>query len=148
MLSLHHSSKISFLFQVKRFVIPKTASLKIFISSIFFTENIELESLSYVLCSDEYLLKINQQFLHHDDYTDIITFNLATNNLPIIGECYISINRVKDNAKLYNTSNQRELLHVIFHGALHLCGYLDKTHHDISIMRNKEDHYLNLFLST
>lgn len=91
------------------------------------------------------MLTLNKQFLHHDDYTDIVTFNLATGNSPVIGECYISIDRVKDNADVYNTTLDDELLRVIFHGALHLCGYADKTQPDVIKMRNKEDYYLQLF---
>lgn len=127
---------------------PKIFLLKTFIDTLFTSEATKLESLSYIFCSDEYLLSLNRQFLHHDDYTDIVTFNLAADGLPVIGECYISIDRIKDNASLYNTTLKKELLRVIFHGALHLCGYTDKLQHDVLLMRNKEDHYLHLFLTT
>jgi len=148
MLSFPNLSKVTFFFEVKRFAVPRVSMLKSFVRTIFFTEERNLESLSYIFCSDDYLLTLNRQFLYHDDYTDIVTFNLAADNLPVIGECYISIDRIKENAHFYNTTINHELLRVIFHGALHLCGYADKTQHDISIIRNKEDHYLQLFLAT
>lgn len=143
-----HAPLVSFYFQVKRFTVPKVPLLKNFISNIFSAEKISIESLSYIFCSDDYLITLNRQFLHHDDYTDVVTFNLANNNLPIIGECYISIDRVKENARLYTTTFQNELHRVIFHGALHLCGYADKTDQDILTMRSKEDYYLHLYLTS
>lgn len=111
-------------------------------------EEKNLESLYYIFCSDDYLLTLNRQFLYHDYYTDIVTFNLAVADSPVIGECYISIDRIKDNAKLYNTSIKNEVIRVVFHGALHLCGYADITQQDISIMRKKEDYYMQLFLAS
>ena len=77
-------------------------------------------------CSDEYLLEINQAYLKHDDLTDIITFDLSDSPGVIKGEIYISVERVLDNALLFNTSFRDELARVVFHGALHLCGYKDK----------------------
>lgn len=148
MLSFSYPHKITFYFQVKRFAIPKVTVIKTVLNTIFANEETNYKSLSYIFCSDEYLLTLNRQFLQHEDFTDIITFNLAADNSPVIGECYISINRVKDNANLYNTTFMNELLRVIFHGALHLCGYTDKLQHDVLIMRNKENHYLQLFLSS
>ncbi len=103
-------------------------------------------SVQYVFCSDEYLLKINRQFLQHDFYTDIITFNLAKTKDPVEGEIYISLNRVKDNARLLKQPVVLELHRVIFHGILHLCGYKDKTQAAAALMRKKEDYYLALYL--
>lgn len=148
MLPYTHLPTISFLFQVKRFKISNSSALKTFIHSLFVSEGKKYDSLVYIFCSDEYLLNLNKQFLQHNDFTDIITFNLAATGSSVIGECYISINRVKENAKLYHTATYKELLRVIFHGALHLCGYLDKTPGDMSTMRSKEDHYLHLFLGS
>ncbi len=145
MLSRFYPQKIIFSFQAKRFAIPKVAGIKTVINTIISDEKINFESLSYIFCTDEYLLTLNRQFLQHEDYTDIITFNLANDDLPIIGECYISIDRVKDNANLYNTTFINELVRVIFHGVLHLCGYLDKLQPDILLMREKENYYLLLF---
>ena len=100
--------------------------------------------LNFIFCSDEYLLQINRQYLQHDYYTDIITFDYSQKNL-VSGDIYISIDRVKDNAATYKVSFQNELLRVIIHGVLHLCGYKDKTKADAGLMRKKEDYYLSLW---
>ncbi len=119
--------------------------LKSFIELIFKKEGFSLDSLTYVFCSDLYLLKINREFLRHDFYTDIITFDLSDLNSPVLGEIYISIDRVKENATALGFSYQEELCRVIFHGALHLCGYGDKKKSEITVMRKKEEQYLRLF---
>jgi rRNA maturation RNase YbeY len=100
--------------------------------------------LSFIFCSDKYLLNINRQYLQHDDYTDIITFDYTQKNL-VSGDIYISIERVKENAQTYKVTFQNELLRVMVHGVLHLCGYKDKTSRDARIMREKEDYYLSLW---
>jgi rRNA maturation RNase YbeY len=120
--------------------------LKAFILSIFKKERTSLNTLTYIFCSDTYLLKINQQFLQHNYYTDIVSFNLAARNAAIEGEIYISLDRVRENALELNQYYYRELHRVIFHGALHLCGYKDKTVSEIAIMRTKEEYYLKLYL--
>lgn len=104
-------------------------------------------SLTYIFCSDEYLLGINRQFLRHDYYTDIISFNLAAKKAPVEGEIYISLDRVKDNARQLKLPFKQELHRVIFHGALHLCGYKDKLRKDITLMRKMEDFYLKKYFS-
>jgi len=101
--------------------------------------------LTYVFCSDDYLLDINRNFLQHDYYTDIITFDLSENNKQTIAEIYVSLDRIKDNAKTLETSPKDETLRVIFHGALHLCGYKDKSKADIKTMRAKEEYYIGLY---
>ena len=103
--------------------------------------------LSYVFCSDDDLLTINNDFLSHDTYTDIITFDLSENERELQGEIYISVDRVKDNAAKYNTSYQEELHRVIFHGALHLCGFKDKTAKDKKEMRKQEDSCLKAYFN-
>ena len=120
-------------------------TLKTFLHSIFKKEKVALESLTYIFCSDQYLLEINRQYLNHDYYTDIITFNLAQDPKLVSGEIYISIDRVRDNAQNFNTSFKQELHRVIFHGALHLCGYKDKTPKEEKLMREKENKYLALY---
>ena len=105
----------------------------------------KLDALRYIFCSDKYLLEINRQYLNHDYYTDIITFNLSNHPEAVQGEIYISIDRVKDNARQFNASFTQELHRVIFHGALHLCGYKDKTAKEEKLMREKEDQYLALY---
>lgn len=120
--------------------------LKSFIADIFKTEKKPLRQLTYIFCSDEYLLQMNRQFLQHDYYTDIISFDMSEHpGAPIEGEIYISTDRVKDNASLQHTSIEQELHRVIFHGALHLCGYKDKQKKQQNEMRAREDYYLSRY---
>lgn len=119
--------------------------LRSFISDLFKKESKLLSSLSFVFTSDDYLLKMNKKHLKHNFYTDIITFNLSDNQDEIVAEIYISVERVRENAKIHGTTLKKEILRVIFHGALHLCGYRDKKKSEITIMRQKEDGYLRLF---
>ena len=127
-------------------VLKQRRLLKKFIIQLFIKEKKSLQSIDIIFCSDEYLLGINKQHLQHDFYTDIITFDLSESSAnPIIGELYISIDRVKDNAALRDEKFSTELLRVIFHGLLHLCGFKDKTKSDIKTMREKEDEYLGLY---
>lgn len=97
-----------------------------------------------MFCSDRELLKINREYLGHNEYTDIITFDLSESP-AILGEIYISVNRVKDNSKKWGNSFTSELHRVIFHGVLHLCGYGDKNESMSRIMREKENFYLNQY---
>lgn len=121
-------------------------ALKAFIPMIFKKEGKLFKSLSYIFCTDEYLLKVNNDFLKHDFYTDIITFDLSeSKGSPIIGEIYISVDRVKENALTHNVSFEQELHRVIFHGALHLCGYKDKSKKDSLLMRDKEEDCLSMY---
>ena len=127
-------------------ILKQRRLLKKFIIQLFIKEKKSLQSIDIIFCSDEYLLQINKQHLQHDFYTDIITFDLSESSAnPIIGELYISIDRVKDNAALRDEKFSTELLRVIFHGLLHLCGFKDKTKSDINTMREKEDEYLALY---
>jgi rRNA maturation RNase YbeY len=119
--------------------------VKQFIATIFLQEKRTPGDLNYVFCSDEFLLDINQRFLNHDYYTDIITFDLSEAPGVVSGEIYISLDRVADNARELKSSFQTETLRVLFHGALHLCGYRDKTKSEIAQMRNKEEQYLRLY---
>ena len=100
--------------------------------------------ISIIFCSDEYLLEMNQQYLHHDYYTDIITFDLG-DGTAIEGELYISVDRVKDNAINMDVPYLDELQRVIIHGILHLCGYKDKKQADQLKMRQLEDRYLVMY---
>jgi rRNA maturation RNase YbeY len=119
--------------------------LKTFITSLFKKEKKALANITYIFCSDAYLLQINRDFLAHDFYTDIITFGLSEEGHPIEAEVYISLDRVKDNARTLGATFREETLRVIFHGALHLCGYKDKKKSEISLMRQKEGQYLLLY---
>lgn len=121
------------------------STLKDMVKNIFINEMVALDTIDYIFCSDEYLLDINKRMLNHDYYTDIITFPLHSKNQPIVSEIYISLDRVKENATIHQTSYKKELARVIAHGSLHLCGYKDKTKKDIAIMRNKESFYIQAF---
>lgn len=99
-------------------------------------------TLSYIFCSDEYLLSINEMYLKSDYLTDIISFDYTEDKI-ISGDMLISIDRVKENAKIYKTTFQKELMRVMIHGILHLCGYKDKTEKEKKCMKEKEDYYLN-----
>jgi probable rRNA maturation factor len=133
---------VSFHFE-KDIKLKNRKELKTFISEIFKIEQIDFRSVMFIFCSDTYLLKINQRFLKHDYFTDIITFNLTgLNDERIIGEIYISVDTVESNSIINNVQLDYELHRVIFHGILHLCGYKDKTKKEIKEMRAKEDDYL------
>ena len=138
--------KIKFNYADGSFTFNKKGDLKTFVEKLFQIEGKELESINYIFCSDNYLIEINRFYLNHDDYTDIITFDLSeSKQSPTIGEIYISTERVKENANKFNVPIAQEMLRVVFHGALHLCGYKDKFPKDVKIMRAKEQKYLTLF---
>jgi probable rRNA maturation factor len=119
--------------------------LKQAVRELMDNEGKAFESLDYIFCSDEYLLEINQRYLKHDNLTDVITFNLSDTHDLIKGEIYISVERIQDNSLLFNTSFRDELARVVFHGALHLCGYKDKTKSEQAEIREKENYYLQKF---
>lgn len=123
-------------------IIKNKAHLKKFLASIFQEEGFEFKNISYIFCTDESLLKLNQQYLKHDTLTDIITFTLSGTHLPIISEMYISAERVKDNAESLGVSFENELHRVMIHGILHLCGHSDHTKALKTRIRALEDHYL------
>ncbi len=129
----------------KTFLFPNKTVIKKFIGLLFKEEKKVLTELTYVFCSDEFLLEINRNYLQHDFYTDIITFDLSETQHEIIGEIYVSLDRIKENAEELETSLKEETLRVLFHGALHLCGYKDKTKSQIATMRKKEEQYLQLY---
>ena len=116
--------------------------LKSFLMTIFTKEGKKFKSLSYIFCTDQFLLKLNQQYLNHDTFTDILTFALSNSPLPIVAEIYISVDRVKENARDLKIDFLTELKRVMIHGILHLCGYEDHTKAEKKLMREKEDHYL------
>ncbi|UOB19328.1 rRNA maturation RNase YbeY [Abyssalbus ytuae] len=114
------------------------------ISRVIISENCIEGEINYIFCDDEYLHKINLQYLNHDDLTDIISFDYSENN-RISGDIFISVERVKDNAHDYNVSFEEELKRVIIHGILHYCGYKDKTEEDALVMRKKEEEKIQMF---
>lgn len=137
-------SKVYFFFEHRKFFLGNRSKLKKFIESIFKKEKKQLGSLNYIFCTDKRLREINRQFLKHDYYTDIISFELSETEY-CQGEIYISIDRVKENAKGLKISFKSELLRVIFHGALHLCGFKDKSKLEMKKIREREDFYLRLY---
>ncbi|HEY8388496.1 MAG TPA: rRNA maturation RNase YbeY [Parasegetibacter sp.] len=148
------SVPISFHFHEVPANLRNRLGLKEFIRQLFRKEKKKLSQLTYIFCSDEYLLQINRDFLNHNYYTDIITFDLTDSasaepsDSGIIGEIYISVDRVRENAASYNTSFNEELHRVVFHGALHLCGYGDKSLKEQKIMREKEDIYISTYFKS
>ena len=137
------SIKIIFNFKDVSFLLPNRKLLKTFIAKLFQKEHITVQQLDYIFCSDQYLLELNQTYLGHDYYTDVITFTLSDRYEPIRGEIYLSIDRIRENAKLYDRSFRNELHRIMLHGALHLSGYQDKRKKDKELMIAKEDYYLN-----
>lgn len=135
------NNAIEFHYVVKRFSFPDRNRLKRFILQLFKNENKKVDRINYIFCEDDYLLDMNKTYLKHNTLTDIITFDLSTNE-KVTAEIYISIERVKENSRIYKSSFQKELQRVIFHGALHLCGFKDKKAIDIKLMRQKEEEYV------
>jgi rRNA maturation RNase YbeY len=134
---------INFYFEdIKKFPLdlPKTRN---WIKKSISTEEKKTGEISFIFCSDEYLLGINRQYLEHDYFTDIITFDYVENNI-ISGDIFISIDRVRENASEFQVSFQNELNRIIIHGVLHLIGFKDKSATDKRLMTNKEDFYLGL----
>lgn len=142
--TLTTGSKVYFHF-LAGLTLSDRSRLKLFIASLVKKEKKRLGEIHYVFCSDEYLLAINQQYLQHDFYTDIITFGLSEPGEPINAEIYISVDRVRENAREFANSFKNELHRVIFHGVLHLCGYGDKKKREKILMRQLEDRYLRLY---
>jgi probable rRNA maturation factor len=136
---------VQFFFITNNISLANRTGLKLFVQQIFKREKKKLVNLSYIFCSDEYLLNINKTHLNHNYYTDIITFDLSEIPNAITGEIYISADRVRDNAATLGVSIREELHRVIFHGALHLCGYKDKTTKQEKEMRMAENQLLDKY---
>ncbi|WP_396211446.1 rRNA maturation RNase YbeY [Flavobacterium sp.] len=114
------------------------------ISRVILSENKKEGDINYIFCDDDYILEINKQYLDHDYYTDIISFDYSIGN-ELNGDIFVSIDRVKENATDFNTTFDEELKRVIIHGILHYCGYKDKSDEDEALMRSKEDEKTNMF---
>ncbi|MEW5676500.1 rRNA maturation RNase YbeY [Flavobacterium enshiense] len=114
------------------------------ISRVIVSENKELGEISYIFCDDDYLHKINVEYLNHDDLTDIISFDYSEGKI-LQGDIFISVERVRDNANDFKVSFEEELKRVVIHGVLHYCGYKDKTEKDELLMRAKEDEKVLMF---
>lgn len=140
-------SKVRFFFEGVNITLRHRTLLKKFIEQLFKTENRQLNHINYIFCSDQKIIQINREFLKHDYYTDIITFEYSEPREPAVSDIYISIDRVRANAVSHGTLITHELKRVIFHGALHLCGYRDKTTREKKEMRGREELYLSKFHS-
>lgn len=135
-------SNIYFFFQSNSVELNDRTKLKTFIKYIFKFEKSKVGNINFIFCTDKELLRINQTFLNHNFYTDIITFNLSDNKQIVDAEIYISLDRVRENANRLKTTLKSEIHRVIFHGILHLCGYNDKNKKEIEKIREKENFYL------
>jgi len=114
------------------------------LSQVIISENCMEGEINYIFCDDEYLHKMNIEFLGHDELTDIISFDYSVKK-ALNGDIFISVERVMDNAKTYQVSFENELKRVVVHGILHYCGYKDKTQKDAALMREKEEEKIKLF---
>jgi rRNA maturation RNase YbeY len=126
------------------FQVEKESQISTWLETVILNEQFKLGEINYIFCDDEYLLKLNVEFLQHDTLTDIISFDYSVGKI-IQGDIYISTERVADNAKDFKVSFEEELLRVMVHGVLHYCGYKDKTDQEAKLMREKENHYLQEF---
>ena len=133
---------ISFNYEID-FELENSEEVKSWISKVILEENCNEGDINYIFCNDEYLHKINLEFLNHDTLTDIISFDYSVGK-ELHGDIYISVDRVTENASDYGTEFNDEMDRVIIHGILHYCGYKDKTKDDEILMRSKEDYYLSI----
>lgn len=140
--------KISFHYTNQKFSFRRRNLVRSMVERLIRTEGQNVGEIHYIFCSDEYLLQLNQTHLNHDTLTDIITFQYNEPGEPVVSDIYISVERVKENAISFAVSFSDELLRVIFHGALHLVGYKDKTSAQKTEMRRMEDKYLSFFKSS
>ncbi len=124
------------------FKLDNTEQFSEWISNTILEENCREGEINYIFCSDDYLLKLNVDFLDHDTLTDIISFDYTVGK-ELHGDIYISLDRVKENALDFEVSFNDEISRVMIHGVLHYCGYKDKSEDDKKVMRSKEDHYLS-----
>ena len=143
MLSDSSSKKIIHFFQEDiDFELRSVQAIRQWLSTVLDEENNKGKRLHYIFCSDAYLLQLNIQYLQHDTLTDIITFSDSREGQGLAGDIFISIERIRENAALYEVNFEEELRRVMVHGLLHLLGYKDKTKAEKKRMREKEDYYL------
>jgi rRNA maturation RNase YbeY len=127
------------------FNLPKKQKRKQWLKSIALSESFLITELNYIFCSDDYLHQMNVDYLNHDTYTDIITFDNSEEKSKIEGDVFISVDRVRENATKHNISEELELSRVISHGLFHLMGYKDKSKEEALKMRSKEEYAIELF---
>jgi probable rRNA maturation factor len=118
---------------------------KRWLKNVALNAGFRVQELNYVFCSDEYLFQMNVDYLNHDTYTDIITFDNSEKEFSIEGDIFISIDRVRENAKIHAQEEAVEITRVLAHGLLHLMGYKDKTKEEASLMREKEEEAIELY---
>lgn len=136
------SPKINFFTEEVQFTLKDKIRLRKWLTNTLKSEDFKLGELNFIFCSDSYLLKINQEYLKHDTFTDIITFDTSEEEDRISGDIFISIDRITENAKNIKVDFNEELHRVMVHGVLHLMGYPDKKKEEKSLMTAKEDYYL------
>ena len=135
----------NFFSENKNLKISNKKEIRALLKKICKKENKKISFINCVFCSDNRLLEINKKYLNHTSLTDVVTFDFSTNKKNIEGDVYISIDRVKENAKKYKETFKKELLRIIIHGLLHLIGFLDKTKEEKNTMTLKENEYLSLY---
>ncbi|MDZ7900616.1 MAG: rRNA maturation RNase YbeY [Arcicella sp.] len=129
------------------FKFPGKNKFKAWLKKVADKEGFMIGQLNYIFCSDEYLHKINLEYLDHDTYTDIITFDNSEDEATIEGDIFVSVERIRENSQTLNTVFEEEVKRVVVHGLLHLCGYDDHTHEDKAEMRKLENNYILVFES-
>jgi len=127
------------------FELPNKLRRKRWLKELANASGYQINELNYVFCSDEFLYQMNVDYLKHHTYTDIITFDNSEKNGKLEGDIFISVDRVRDNAKAHATDEESELTRVLAHGLLHLIGYKDKTKEEASLMRKKEEEAIQLY---
>lgn len=135
---------IAFHSLIPKFSLKQKNKLREWLWTVAYLENKSIDRIDYIFCDDNYLLPLNKKFLKHKTLTDIITFD-NSDGISLLGEIYISVERVRENAKKYSPSFEEELHRVMVHGVLHLCGYNDKTQKEKNLMRKKENQSLKLW---
>lgn len=129
------------------FELKEKLNRKRWLKNIATKAGFKIKELNYVFCSDEYLYQINLEYLNHETYTDIITFDNSEKEFDLSGDIFISIERINENAKTHNQEIEIELSRVLAHGLLHLMGYKDKTKEESTLMRQKEEESINLYFT-
>ena len=138
---------VHFYFEKVGLTLKERGKLKGFINSVIAQEKKNLNNLSYIFCNDNALLEINRKYLDHNFYTDVITFDLSSSRKEILADIYISVDRIRENAKSLKLSFKEELHRVIFHGVLHLCGYKDKSATQKRLMTSLENKNLKKYFA-
>lgn len=136
---------INFFTEETQFKLPEKQKRKTWLKELANIETFKISELNYIFCSDEYLHQMNLEYLEHDTFTDIITFDNSEEEKELAGDIFISIDRVNENAEKHNVDQSAELSRVISHGLFHLVGYKDKKKNEIDLMRAKEEFAIKLF---